>query len=184
MKTDSYTKIIRKGFISSELELEKALVFDNKLRLMAKENPELIVDQKQLRTIIKDYEKANWSSISIISEQQIDESDLAEIIVERDELFLNKRQDIIKKKLKELEMNQQDLGIILGHSKSYISELMNGINPFSLKDLIAIHNLFDIKLENLIPTTIPQNESLRIKLSILKLNRPKLKFDKIKLELI
>ena len=184
MKTDSYTKIIQKGFISNELELEKASAFENKLRLMARENPGFIADRKQLRTIIKDYERSNWNSRSDISEKQIAESDLAEVIVEREEEFLNNRQNIIKNKLKDLEMNQQDLGIILGHSKSYISELMNGINPFSLKDLIVIHNLLDIKLENLIPTTIPEKESSRIKSSFLKLNRPRLKLEKTKLELV
>jgi transcriptional regulator with XRE-family HTH domain len=184
MKTQSYIKIIQKGFISNELELEKALMFDSKLRLMAKENPELTASRNQLRTIIKEYEKENWSSESIISEKQIAESDLAELIVEREQIFLNKRKEIIKNKLTELGMNQQDLGIILGHSKSYISELMNGINPFNLKDLIVIHNLFEIKLENLIPTTIPQKESLRIKSSLLKLNRSKIKLEKLNIELV
>lgn len=184
MKIDSYTKIIQKGYISCELELEKASVFENKLRLMARENPDLIEDRKQLRTLIKDYEKSNWSSRSDISKKQIAESDLAELAVGREEAFLNKRQEIIKKKLKGLEMNQQDLGIILGHSKSYMSELINGVNPFSLKDLIIIHNLLDIKLEYLIPTTIPQRESSKIKSSFLKLNRPRLILEKTKLELV
>ena len=151
---------------------------------MARENPDFIADKKQLRTLIKDYEKSNWSYRSDISVKQIADSDLSEVIVEREEVFLNKRQDIIKHKLKDLEMKQQALDIILGHSKSYISELMNGVNPFSLKDLIVIHNLLDIKLENLIPTTIPQKENLRIKASVLKLNLPRLKFEKTKLELV
>ncbi len=151
---------------------------------MVKENPELAANRNQLRTIIKEYEKANWSSDSIISEKQIAESDSAEIIVEREQLFFYKRKETIKNKLTELGMNQQDLGIILGHSKSYISELMNGISPFNLKDLIVIHNLFEIKLENLIPTVIPQKESSRIKSSLMKLNRPKVKLEKIKLQLI
>ena len=184
MKADSYTKIIQKGFISSELELEKATMFERKLRLMAQENPEFSVSRIQLQKLIKEYEKSNWSSRSNITENQIAESDLAEIIVEREQKFLYERQNIIKKKLKDLEMNQQDLGIILGHSKSYISELINGINPFSLKDLIVIHNLLDIKLEYLIPTTIPQKESTRIKSSFQKLNRPRLKLEKTKLELV
>ena len=184
MKTQSYLKIIQQGFISSELELEKALMYDNMLRLMVKENPELTANRNQLRTIIKDYEKQHWSSESFISEKQIAESDAAEIMVAREQLFLNKRKEIIKTKLVEFGMNQQDLGTILGHSKSYISELMNGISPFNLKDLIIIHNLFEIKLENLIPTTIPQKESQRIKFSLTKLNRSKVKLEKIKLELV
>lgn len=184
MKIDLYTKIIQKGFISSELELEKVAAFETKLRLMARENPDYTIIRNQLRELIKEYEKLNWSTRSDITERQIAESDLAEVIVQREQFFLNERQNIIKKKLKALEMNQQDLGIILGHSKSYMSELINGVNPFSLKDLVVIHNLLDIKLEYLIPTTIPQKESSRIKSSFLKLNRPKLKLEKSKLELI
>lgn len=178
MKTQSYLKILQKGSISSELELEKALIIERKLRLMIKENPELSESRNQLRAIINDYENLNWSKNSIISDEKIEESDLAEIIAEKERKFLATRREIIKSKLIELGINQQELGIILGHSKSYISELVNGINPFNLKDLIIIHKLFNIKLESLIPTTIPQKESRRIKSSILKINKLKLKFEK------
>ncbi|WP_395054603.1 helix-turn-helix domain-containing protein [Flavobacterium sp.] len=175
MKTQSYLKILQKGFISSELEFEKALIIERKLRLLIKENPELNESRNQLRTIIKECEKLNWDKNSIISEEKIEESDFAEFIAEKERKFLAKRKEIIKSKLTELGINQQDLGLILGHSKSYISELINGINPFNIKDLIIIHNLFNIKLESLIPTTIPQKESSRIKSSILKINKTKLK---------
>ena len=178
MKTQSYLKIIQKGSISNELELEQALIIERKLRLLAKENPELAESRTQLRAIIKEYEKANWSSDSIISNKKIKESDVAELIAEEERKFLANRKEIIKAKLTELGINQQDLGLILGHSKSYISELINGINPFTLKDLIIIHKLFGIKLEDLIPTIIPQKESEKIKSSILKINKPKLKLGK------
>ncbi len=36
MKTQSYLKILQKGFISNELELENALMFDNKLPINGK----------------------------------------------------------------------------------------------------------------------------------------------------
>ena len=184
MKKQSYLKILQKGSISNELELEKALIIERKLRLMVKENPGLSVSRNQLRTIIKDYENLNWSKNSIISDEKIKESELAELIAEKERKFLTTRKETIKSKLVELGINQQDLGIILGHSKSYISELINGINPFNLKDLIIIHNLFNIKLEGLIPTTIPQKESKRIKSSILKINNPKLKLAKEELMLL
>ena len=174
MKTQSYLKILQKGSISDELEFEKALIIERKLRLMVKENPELAESRNQLRAIIKDYEKLNWGSDSIITAEKIEKSDTAEIIAEKERQFLANRKEIIKSKLTEFGINQQDLGVILGHSKSYISELINGINPFNLKDLIIIHNLFNIKLESLIPTIIPQKESSRIKSSILKINKPKL----------
>ena len=184
MKTQSYQKIIQKGSISNELELEQALIIDRKLRLLAKENPELVESRNQLRALIKEYEKTNWSADSTILDKQIKESDLAELIAEQERKFLANRKKIIKAKLTELGINQQDLGLILGHSKSYISELINGISPFNLKDLIIIHKLFHLKLEDLIPTTIPQKESEKIKSSILKLNKPKLKLGKEDLVLV
>lgn len=184
MKTQSYLKILQKGSISNELELEEALIIERKLRLLAKENPELADSRIQLRAIIKEYENTNWSSDSIITDKKIQENDAAEILAEQERLFLANRKKIIKSKLTELGINQQDLGIILGHSKSYISELINGISPFNLKDLIVIHKLFNIKLEFLIPTTIPQKESEKIKSSILKINKPKLKLGKKDLALL
>ncbi len=184
MKTQSYLKILRKGSISNDLELEKALIIERKLRLLAKGNPELAESRSQLRAIIKEYEKANWSADSIISNKKIQESDAAELIAEQERKFLANRKKIIKSKLIELGINQQDLGQILGHRKSYISELINGINPFNLKDLIVIHKLFNIKLEDLIPTIIPLKESEKIKSSILKINKPKLKLGKEDLILV
>ena len=48
--------------------------------------------------------------------------------------------------LKELNLTQQDLGTILSHGKTYISELVNGISPFVMRDLIIIHKVLDINL--------------------------------------
>ncbi|MCL9810086.1 helix-turn-helix domain-containing protein [Flavobacterium luminosum] len=182
MKIETYKKIIQKGSISDELEFEKALILERKLRLLSVDNPEYKEARLKLRQIIKEYEKSNWSSESEITDEKIKESDNAEFIAEQERIFILKRKQIIKEKLTDLGLNQQDLGSILGHNKTYISELMNGINPFTLKDLIIIHRLFKIKLENLIPTTIPQKERGRIKMSILKINKPKLKLDKRDIE--
>lgn len=178
MTTPSYIKLIQKGSISNELELEQASIMERKLRLMSKKKPELSESRNKLRTLIKAYENLVWNKNANISEEKIEESDLAENSAEKERLFLLKRKKAIKSKLKEYCLNQQDLGLILGHSKSYISELINGINPFTLKDLIIIHKLFNIKLENLIPTTIPEKESTRIKQSVLKMNKPNLKIKK------
>lgn len=177
MKTETYTKILKKGFISNKLELEKVLIIERKLRLLVSENPEYKEIRSQLRLIIKDYEKNNWSEDSFISDEKIKESDSAEFIANVERKFLTKRKEIIKSKLSEFGLNQQDLSLILNHNKSYVSELINGINPFAIKDLIIIHKLFKIKLEDLIPTTIPQKETGRIKTSILKINKPKLKLE-------
>mgnify|MGYP006444675019 FL=1 len=76
-------------------------------------------------------------------------------------------------------MSQQDFGKILGHnSKSYISELMNGVSPFSLKDLIIINRLLNIDLTDLIPTFLPQSDRSKIRTTIEKLDNPKLKLSK------
>ncbi|PKP18077.1 MAG: transcriptional regulator [Bacteroidetes bacterium HGW-Bacteroidetes-23] len=177
MKIETYKKIIQKGSISDELEFEKALILERKLRLLSVDNPDYKEDRLKLRQLIKDYEKNNWSSVSEITDEKIKESDNAELIAEQERIFVLKRKQIIKEKLTNLGLNQQELGSILGHNKTYMSELMNGINPFTIKDLIIIHRLFKIKLENLIPTTISHKERGRIKLSILKINKPKLKLD-------
>lgn len=179
---ETYKKILQKGIISSELELERMLVVERKLRLLGEENPEFKEDRKHLRAIIKAYEKTNWSSQSEISDEKIKESDTAEYIAEQERQFLDKRKEIIKSKMATYGLNQQDLGTLLGHNKAYTSELINGVNPFSLKDLIIIHRLFKIKLESLIPTTIAEKDRGRIKLSLQKINKPKLKFTKKDLE--
>ncbi|AFM04861.1 Helix-turn-helix protein [Bernardetia litoralis DSM 6794] len=170
MKQD-YKKIIEKGFIENELELERTFILERKLRLLIPKNPNYKEDRKQLRSIIKEYEKQNWSTDSIITDKKIKESDYAEQIAEQERQFLAKRKEIIKTKLLENKLNQQDLGAILKHSKSYISELMNGINSFTKKDLIIIHKLFDIKLEDLIPTTITQKDVNRMRKTIEKLGK-------------
>ena len=56
-------KLLEKGVIKNELEFERALVFDRKLRLMSKEDPELVPFREKLRTLIKAYESKNWASL-------------------------------------------------------------------------------------------------------------------------
>lgn len=59
-----------------------------------------------------------------------------------------------------------------------MSEIMNGINPFTLRDLVIINRLLKINLADLVPTFLPQTERIKIKLSIDKLKNPKLKLSK------
>lgn len=75
-------------------------------------------------------------------------------------------------------MTQQDLGKLLDHPKSYISELMNGVSQFSMKDLVIIHRLFGISLKTLIPTYLQSDTRTKINETINKLNKPKLKLKK------
>ena len=162
---------LKKGFLKNELELERALILDRSLKLLSKDSPKFAEQRKQLREIIKQYESKKWSKESVISDDQLKESDLAEITAEVEIVFLLKRKSVIKSKLAFHQLNQQDLGFILGHSKSYISELMGGLSPFSMKDIVIIHKLFDIPFEQLIPSIIQPIDQQKIKISLLKLNK-------------
>jgi transcriptional regulator with XRE-family HTH domain len=166
--------ILKKGVLLDELDLERALILERKLRLMVKEQPTLAKDREQLRLIIKAYEKINWGADALVSNEKLKASEEAEVIAEQERIFLETRKECIKMHLVDLKLTQQDLGKILGHSKSYMSELMNGISPFSNRDLIVLHKLFDIRLECLIPTIISQRDRIKLKETIGLLNKPML----------
>ncbi len=177
MKTQlDIADLFEHGKIQNELDFERALIADRRLRVLSKEDSKYKVLRKKLRDLIADYENKNWSFNSIITEENIQESDLAELIAEKERQFIQNRKELIRKKLKNLNLKQQDLGSLLGHnSKSYMSELMNGMSPFSLKDLIVINRLLKIELSDLIPTFLAQSDQARIRTSIDKLDNPKLK---------
>lgn len=153
-------KIIQKGLIANELEYDRALVADRKLRLLAKEDASLKARRKELRSIIQKYETQHWSDHRSISKDKIVESEQSAIIAEQERRFYEARKEAIRKKLKGLQLTQAQLGLLLGHkSKTHMSELMNGLKPFTLKDLIIIHRLLHIKMNLLIPVFLsPQDE--------------------------
>ena len=65
---------------------------------------------------------------------------------------------------------------ILGHkSKTHLSELMNGIKPFTLKDLIIISRLLNIEISQLIPLFISKEDEIKVKKAVIKLDNPKIK---------
>ena len=78
-------------------------------------------------------------------------------------------------------MTQQDLGLILGHPKSYMSELINGVSHFTLKDLVIIHRILRLNLNTLIPTYLQSETRDKVRESIKKLNKPKLELRKTEL---
>jgi len=173
------SELIENGKIQNELEFERALIADRKLRVLSKENPKLKSVRKKLRDLIEQYENQNWNADSNISDKKLRESDIAELIAEKERLFIKRRKELIRNKLKSLNLTQQDFGKILGHqSKSYISELINGISAFSLKDLIVINRLLKIDLSDLVPTFLPQSDRVKINAAIKKLDNPKLKLCK------
>lgn len=160
--------------LENEYDLQKASLLERKLRLMIDENPDLKPIRKRLRDLIKDYEDREWSDFENISDSKIEESDKAEEIIDSEQRFINKRKETIRKKLKEFDMTQQDLGIILEHPKSYMSELMNGVSQFTLKDLVIIHRILGINLNTLVPTYLQSETRDKVRESIRKLNKPKL----------
>ncbi len=180
MKTQfDISQLIESGKIQNELDFERALIADRKLRVLSKENPELKSVRKKLRDLIEHYENQNWSVESKVSDKKQRENDIVELIAEKERLFIQRRKELIRKKLKNLNLTQQDFGKILGHqSKSYMSELINGVSPFSLKDLIVINHLLKINLTDLVPTFLPQSDRLKIRTIIKKLDNPKLKLSK------
>lgn len=169
-------EILAQGKIKSELELERAMRADRKLRSLARTQPEFKPLRKKLRDLIVAYESEHWSASSDVSKKQLETSDLAERIAEEERVFLKNRKDAIRKKLNQLSLTQQQFGEILGHNnKSYISELMNGIRPFSIRDLVVIHNLLDIPLKKLIPTSLGAQDLKRLEKSIKKVGTGRIK---------
>jgi len=171
-------ELFRADKIENELDFERALIADRKLRVLSKKNPKFKHLRKNLRGLIEQYETENWAADSMISDKKLQKSDVAELIAEKERLFIKRRRNLIRNKIKELNLTQQDFGKIIGHSnKSYISELMNGISPFSLKDIIVINQLLNIDLTDLIPTYLPQSEILKIRKTLKNLDNPKLKLN-------
>lgn len=164
--------------LENEYDLHSASLLERKLRLLLEENPDLKLIRKKLRDLIKDYEDKHCSDLDKITDAQIENADKVEEIIDYEQRFIQKRKDSIRKKLKEFDMTQQDLGILLGHPKSYMSELINGVSQFTLKDLIIIHSVLGISLNTLITTTLQSETRDKLAESIRKLNNPKLKLRK------
>lgn len=161
--------------LTSELEYEKATSIYLKLRVLIKEDKTYKPIRDHLRYLIKKYEQDNLSDENSITDNQIKENDIAESLVQAENEFYNKRKILIKEKLKSYGLNQNDLAKILGHGKGYMSELINGLRPFSKEDIIVINRLLKIKLDDLIPTFIKQEKALHIRKTLNSLSNNKIK---------
>lgn len=169
-------KIVKSGLISNELDYERALIADRKLRLLANANLHFKNLRLKLRDLIEKYENSVWSDVDQIDQDKLLESDKFERIAESERLFIENRKQSIRKKLKALDLTQENLASILGHkSKTHMSELMNGIKPFTLKDLIIIHRLLKIEITLLVPVFLSKEDQTKVKDAIKKLDKPKLK---------
>jgi len=169
--------LIRNGRIENELDLQKALIAHRKLRILSKDDEHFKHLWEKLTDAIEEYEKLHWSGDKIIDEAQIKESDLAEIQAEKERVFLERRKKLIREKLKKLQLNQQEFGLILGHSsKTYMSELMNGLCPFSLRDLTIINQLLKIDMNDLVPVFLSETDRNRVEATLTKLKNKQLAF--------
>lgn len=167
--------ILKIDELLSELEFEQATAIQGKLRWMVKEDSSLEPIRQHLLTLIEKYERKHWENESAITEEQIKESDNAEKIISAENLFIQKRKKLIKSKLKENDLSQKDLAKILGHRPNYMSELINGIRPFSRDDIVVIHRLFGIDFNDLIPPFLKREVTNHIKLTLGNMKNNKIK---------
>jgi antitoxin component HigA of HigAB toxin-antitoxin module len=169
-------EIVEKGIITSELDYDRALIADRKLRILAKDNLHFKNLRAKLRDIIEIYENNEWNDLDKIDDEKLSESDKSQKIAELERQFLETRKQAIRKKLKEFDLTQENLASILGHkSKTHMSELMNGIKPFTLKDLIIINRLLKIEISVLIPVFLSKEDQMKVKIAVIKLNKPNFK---------
>lgn len=84
-------KIVEKGIITNELDYERALIADRKLRFHAKENSYFKSLRSKLRDIIEKYENAEWSDVDKIDDNKLLESDKAEYIAELERLLFENK---------------------------------------------------------------------------------------------
>lgn len=177
MKTDfDVEKLIEKGVITSELDYDRALIADRKLRLLAKDNLYFKKLRYKLRGVIEEYENSQWADVETINDKVLVESNNSEYIAELERRFLDRRKQAVKEKLKELDLTQENLGLILGHkSKTHMSELINGIKPFTLRDLIVINRVLKIDISVLVPVFLSNEDRIKVKEAVSKLDKPKVK---------
>ena len=166
-------KILMIDELKNEYEFEKATAVYGRLRWMVKDDSSLEPIRRHLKLLIKNYENAHWSNESDITDGQVKESDIAEKIINAENIFIQKRKVLIKEKLKSRNMTQKDLAKLLGHRPNYMSELMNGVRPFSRDDIVVIHRLFEIDFNFLIPPFLKEEVTNHIKTTLEELRNSK-----------
>lgn len=176
MKTHTdIEKLIEAGSITNELDYQRAMIADRKLRLLAKTNVQFKKLRTKLRDLIEAYENQVWKDETAVDAQLISHSDMAEKLAGKERIFLEKRKKAIQSKLKDFNLTQEELGLLLGHkSKTHMSELINGIKPFTLQDLVIISKIFKIDIEALVPKYLSMEKIGKISATIEVINKPKL----------
>ncbi|MEA3494594.1 MAG: helix-turn-helix transcriptional regulator [Bacteroidota bacterium] len=178
MKRLAINNILKLENLKSEIEHERASSLYLRLRKQEKEDGSYALIREHLKNLIVQYEANHWSDELKITDEQVEESDLAETLVRAENEFNYKRKEFIKNRLKELGLKQNDLAKILGHRKGYMSELINGLRPFSKEDIVIINRLLKISLDALIPPFIKQDKVAHIKKTLKTIRRNKIKLTK------
>lgn len=149
--------------IESELEYEKALYLTRKLRFLIDDGQkEFRSYRKKLLKLMSNYENENWVDEDKITDKLIEESDKSAKIIEEHYLFYANRQSTIRSKLKSVGLKQKDLALLLGHSKTHISLLLNGVSQFTTTDIRIIMIFLDLKPHILIPPFISKDTAKNI----------------------
>jgi hypothetical protein len=89
MKTNKFEldKIMAIVELKSELEVEQASSLASRFRWMQKENESLKPLRSHLLELVEEYENKHWTDIDLITDEQIKESDNAELIVEQQNIL-------------------------------------------------------------------------------------------------
>ncbi len=180
-RLDNVLKITK---IENEFELEQANSLFNRLRLLVKDDPSLSPLRHHLADLIEAYENEHWSDVDSITDEQVKESEQAEKMAQFQTQFIQRRKERIRSALNKNDLNQNDLAEILGHRKNYMSELINGVRPFSKEDIVVIHRVLGIEFNDLILPLIKEPTAERIRLTLAKMNKPQLKLKDEDLQLI
>ncbi|MBL0913756.1 MAG: helix-turn-helix domain-containing protein [Bacteroidia bacterium] len=158
--------------LGSESELAQAQHLYLKLRPAAADSPSLKPVRKHLAQLIKAYEEIHWARVEEVSAAQVKQAEYVEKQVLGREKFISRRRDLIRNALKRFGLKQNDLADLLGHRKSYTSELVNGVRPFSQEDVILLHLLLGLRLEDLILPLVKESALTRLRTTLARLNRP------------
>jgi len=181
LEIDNILKIDK---LNSELEFERATSIQGKLRWMIKDDNSLTPVRNHLISLIENYENEHWRDETEITNIQISKSDTAERLINAENNFIQKRKELIRNNLTENNISQKDLANILGHRPNYMSELINGVRPFSRDDIVVIHRLFGIEFNNLIPPFLKKEVTNHIKTTLGKLRNKKVRLQINDLETI
>ena len=149
--------------LNSELELQKAQSLIGKFSWMKKEDPSLGRLEKHLINLVEKYEEKHWANADDISDDQVEQSDLAEWMLEHHDQFIKRRKEIIRNELKERGLKQKDLAKFLARRATHLSEQLNGFRQFSRTDIRILNRVFNVKLEDLFDPFMEEDTRVRVK---------------------